>query len=160
MVNRRNVSCQTRDYDDDIYILYYMTIYIWLFYLVYLNDIQLIIILCSFEPGSTSFYLNRNLTNKTCHVGCIIIIKSLLLFSKYVIHLRAIIKLPACLTLLTLETYNLFFIASKLLTVADMLAIWFPPPANSLVKQKRIKSKWPRKTSFLLVKNYWWWYLG
>jgi len=30
------------------------------------------------------------------------------------------------LTLLTLETYNLCFIASKLLTVADMLAIWFP----------------------------------
>jgi len=35
----------------------------------------------------------------------------------------AIIKLPACLTLLTLETYNLSFIASKLLTVADMMAI-------------------------------------
>jgi len=33
----------------------------------------------------------------------------------------AIIKLPACLTLLTLETYNLCFIASKLLTVADMI---------------------------------------
>jgi len=35
----------------------------------------------------------------------------------------AIIKLPACLRLLTLETYNLCFIASKLLTVADMMAI-------------------------------------
>jgi len=35
----------------------------------------------------------------------------------------AIIKLPSCLTLLTLETYNLCFIASKLLTVADMMAI-------------------------------------
>jgi len=36
-----------------------------------------------------------------------------------------IIKLPSCLTLLTLETYNLCFIASKLLTVADMMAIGF-----------------------------------
>jgi len=35
----------------------------------------------------------------------------------------AIIKLPECLTLLTLETYNLCFIASKLLTVADMMVI-------------------------------------
>jgi len=31
----------------------------------------------------------------------------------------AIIKWPACWTLLTLETYNLCFIASKLLAVAD-----------------------------------------
>jgi len=38
-------------------------------------------------------------------------------------HRGAIIKLPACLTLLTLETYNLCIIASKLLTVADMMAV-------------------------------------
>jgi len=44
----------------------------------------------------------------------------------------AIIKLPACLTLLTLETYNKCFIASKLLTVADHAAILIPTcPAAS-----------------------------
>jgi len=32
----------------------------------------------------------------------------------------AIIKSPACLTLFSLETYNLYFIASKLITVFDM----------------------------------------
>jgi len=34
------------------------------------------------------------------------------------------------LKFLTLETYNLWFIASKLLTVADMMAIWFTQPAR------------------------------
>jgi len=35
----------------------------------------------------------------------------------------AIIKSPACLTLFLLWTYNLYFIASKLITVADMRVI-------------------------------------
>jgi len=56
----------------------------------------------------------------------------------------AIIKLPSCLTLLTLETYNLCFIASKLLTVADRLHYckgWYFTVHKEIVKCCSILTK-------------------
>jgi len=75
----------------------------------------------------------RNVSNS---FSCIFL--RLQALSKYFICAvpSAIIKLPACLTLLTLETYNFCFIASRLLTVADYAGNWIP--ASPLVTKKYV----------------------